>query len=113
MSYFCPEETTIQEVVTEGSCQRRIKSYGGTLMTVEVSFENFCVSEPHTHPHQQITYCLEGEFEFYVGEETGRMKAGDTVYMPPDIIHNCKLLSETGRLLDIFTPIREDFLAKV
>ena len=110
MSYFCPEESTKLEVVAEGSCERRIKSHHGALMTVEVYFKNGCISDPHTHPHQQVTYCLEGEFEFYVGEETKRLRTGDTVYMPPDILHNCRLISETGRLLDIFTPIREDFL---
>ncbi|MEG0688557.1 MAG: cupin domain-containing protein, partial [Hungatella sp.] len=111
MSYFFKEADTSIDTVESGKCMRRIKGHDGKLMTVEVYFEHGCISAAHIHPHEQMTYCLEGEFEFYVGEETGRMKAGDTVYMPPNILHNCKLLSEKGRLLDIFTPVREDFLA--
>lgn len=108
-NYFFKNDTNI-EIVDEGKCSRRITGYKGKLMTVEVFFENGCLSAEHKHPHEQITYCLEGKFEFYIGDEAKVIEEGDTVYMPPEILHNCKLLSEKGRLLDIFTPIREDFL---
>ncbi len=112
MSYFHLKKDTKIEIVEAGKCSRRITGYDGKLMTVEVFFKNECISAPHKHPHEQITYCLEGKFEFYIGEETKVIEEGDTVYMPPEIMHNCKLLSEKGRLLDIFTPIREDFLSE-
>jgi quercetin dioxygenase-like cupin family protein len=79
-------------------------------MLVEVFYENGGEGAPHKHPHEQAAYCLEGEFEFTIGDETKVIKAGDTIYMPSDVMHGCKLLSEKGRLLDIFTPQREDFL---
>lgn len=110
MSYFCMEEDTKLEVLEPGSCSRRIKKYDGHLMVVEVYMENQSISEPHVHPHEQMTYCLEGEFVFHIGEETKSMKPGDTVFMPPNILHNCELKTQKGRLLDIFTPIREDFV---
>jgi len=112
MSNFYYEKDTALEVVEEGKCYRRIKAYDGKLMSVEVYFENGCVSAPHTHLHEQMTYCLEGEFEFNVGGEIKTVKKGDMIYMPSGILHNCRLLSDKGRLLDIFTPIREDFLKK-
>ncbi len=98
------------EIIEEGKVKRKIKAHDGKLMTVEVFFENEAEGYAHTHPHEQIAYCLEGEFSFTMKGETQIIKAGDTVYIEPDILHSCKLLSEKGRLLDIFTPVREDFL---
>lgn len=98
------------EVLEEGKNYRKIKAHDGTLMLVEVFFENGGVGTPHTHEHEQASYCLEGEFEFTIGDEIKTIGVGDTLYIPSNILHGCRLLSEKGRLLDIFTPQREDFL---
>jgi len=37
------------------------------------------------------------------------VKKGDSLYKEPNIIHGCVCL-EAGKLLDVFTPKREDFL---
>lgn len=111
MSAF-KEKDCEYEVLVENKCARRIKGYSGSLMMVEVYFDNYYVSEKHAHVHEQMTYCLEGEFEFYVGDKIERISAGDTIYLPSDIPHYCKVLTEKGRLLDVFTPIREDFIGK-
>ncbi|PVF75709.1 cupin domain protein [Klebsiella aerogenes] len=52
---------------------------------------------------------LSGRFVFTIGDETREVKAGDTLYKQPNIIHGCECL-EAGILLDTFTPQREDFL---
>lgn len=111
MSVFREKECAYEEMV-EGKSGRRIKGYDGSLMMVEVYFDNNYVSEKHSHKHEQMTYCLEGSFEFYVEDKVERINAGDTIYLPSDIPHYCALLSKKGRLLDVFTPIREDFLKK-
>ena len=72
-------------------------------------FEKGAVGTLHSHPHEQITYVLSGEFEFTIGDETKIVKAGDALYKQPDIIHGCTCLSE-GVLLDNFTPMRKDFV---
>ena len=104
------EEDSIYEVLEEGKLARRIKGYHGSLMMVEVYFENYCISEEHSHVHEQMTYCLEGTFDFYVEGRTYRVQAGDTIYFPSNVSHHCAVISKKGRLLDVFTPIREDFL---
>lgn len=98
------------EIVEQGKVTRQIKAYNDEIMMVDVKFENEAIGELHTHPHSQATYCLEGEFEFTVDGESLKIKEGDSVYMPPYSLHGCKLLSKKGRLLDVFTPYREDFL---
>lgn len=94
-----------------GGVRRKIMSYGSALMGVEVQFEAGARGELHRHPHTQLTYVLEGEFRFTVGDETGIVRKGDTVYMPPDISHGCVCL-KAGKLLDLFHPMRQDFLKK-
>ena len=91
--------------------KRKILAYGDGLMLVEVHFEEGAVGALHSHPHTQITYVIEGEFEFTIGDEKKTVKTGDSMYDCPSVEHGCKCLKK-GILLDVFTPIREDFLGK-
>jgi quercetin dioxygenase-like cupin family protein len=66
---------------------------------------------PHTHPHEQITYVASGDVLFLCeGLDPVRLTAGDLYAIPPEIPHSIQLLSKTARLVDCFTPLREDFL---
>ena len=78
-------------------------------MLVKVKFEKGAVGTPHEHFHSQSTYVASGVFEFRVGDETVIVKAGDGIYMEPDIIHGAVCL-EAGILIDTFSPMRADFL---
>lgn len=88
---------------------RKILAYDENLMSVEVRFEKGAVGSVHTHPHTQISYVIEGSFEATIGDETRIISKGDTYITPPDVPHGVVCL-EAGTLLDIFTPMREDFL---
>lgn len=94
-----------------GGVKRKILAHGGKMMGVEVHFETGAIGAMHSHPHEQLTYVLSGTFEFTIGDETHIVKAGDTLYKQPNIIHGC-ICNEAGVLLDTFTPQREDFLKK-
>ena len=88
---------------------RRILAYCDNLMCVENTFEKGAVGKLHSHPHTQITYVVSGEFSFTIDGETKIAKAGDTMLKQDGVIHGCTCL-EAGVLLDIFTPMREDFV---
>ena len=88
---------------------RKILAHDGGLMQVEVAFERGAVGPLHTHPHEQLTYVLSGAFEFTIGEETHVVRAGDTLYKQPNVLHGGRCI-EAGVLLDTFTPQRKDFL---
>jgi quercetin dioxygenase-like cupin family protein len=90
---------------------RRILAHGGGMMQVEVIFEEGAIGPLHNHPHEQLTNVLSGEFEFTIDGETKIVKAGDTLYKKPGVMHGCTCL-KAGTLLDTFTPQREDFLKK-
>jgi quercetin dioxygenase-like cupin family protein len=65
---------------------------------------------PHAHPHEQVTYIVEGEVIFFLDEEMQRLSAGDMVAVPPDAPHSIQLVSPHVRLIDSFTPLRQEFL---
>lgn len=99
------------DTLNPGKVTRKIKAFGEKLMFVEVYFETGASGARHDHPHEQLTYCLDGEFEFTAGQKVSRLAAGDSILVPGGLAHEVKCLSK-GRLLDAFSPPREDFLAR-
>jgi len=89
---------------------RKVLAYDKNLMAVEVYFEQGAVGEKHKHPHEQIGYIVKGSIEYYEeGKEKTVLVKGDSYYVPPEKIHGVVALEET-LVLDVFTPLREDFL---
>lgn len=71
-----------------------------------------CVFPLHKHPSEQILIMLEGEEDHICGEEKFLMKAGDICIHPPNVMHGGE--SKTGfKGIDIFSPPREEWLAKL
>jgi quercetin dioxygenase-like cupin family protein len=88
---------------------RAILAYNDSIMCVENQFNKGAEGAVHSHPHTQITYILSGVFEFTIGDEKRIVKIGDTLLMESDIEHGCVCI-EDGAVLDVFTPMREDFI---
>ena len=92
-----------------GGVRRRVLAYQDQLMIVEVVFETGGVGTVHTHPHCQNTYVKSGRFRFTIDGKDFEVGPGDTIAFPPDIPHGTLCL-EAGTLLDMFAPMREDFI---
>lgn len=88
---------------------RKIMAYSDNMMAVENHFKKGGIGAMHSHPHTQITYVVSGAFEFTVADEKHIVKAGDVLLKQDGIIHGCVCLEE-GILLDVFNPMREDFV---
>ena len=56
-----------------------------------------------------MTYVDGGEFEMTIGDDIRTIKAGDSYYIPPFVMHGC-VCKKAGKLIDVFSPLREDFL---
>lgn len=94
--------------------ERRI-AHLDNLMMVVCDFTNGPASEPdkpHSHPHEQITYVAEGELFFFLEKEKFHLRKGDICTIPPDMPHCIQNISGYVRLIDCFSPVREDFLKK-
>lgn len=92
-----------------GGVSRKFLGFDNQIMMVKVHFDKGAKGTPHQHFHTQATYCAEGKFEFTVEGETKIIKGGDGTYIPPNAMHGVLCLEE-GILIDVFSPVREDFL---
>lgn len=89
--------------------RRRIMGYDPHLMTVEVAFATGAVGAQHAHYHSQATCIVSGRFEVRNDGQTQLLGPGDGYYVAPDTPHGLRCL-EQGTALDIFSPVRADFL---
>ncbi len=100
---------TAWESVGEG-LQRQILCYDPQLMMTRVVFEKGAIGSPHHHPHRQVTYVEEGSFEVEIDGKKEILKSGDSFFVPPDKVHGVVAL-ESGALIDVFAPYRQEFVA--
>jgi quercetin dioxygenase-like cupin family protein len=105
---FIEDDDILWEQIDTG-VKRKIISYDDALMTVKVEFETGGIGSIHKHYHSQITYIESGIFEVEIDGEKKVLKAGDSFYIPPNVLHGvvCKA---SGTLIDAFSPMREDFI---
>lgn len=67
--------------------------------------------DPHSHPHEQLTYVLAGTPIMTIDGEDHAVSAGDSLVIPGDVPHMARNeADEAAVLLDVFTPPRSDLL---
>jgi quercetin dioxygenase-like cupin family protein len=96
------------ETVGEGIERQMI--VGDQLMICRLRFAPHVVTAPHVHPHEQMTLVERGRVRFLVGDAERVAVAGDVLHFPSGCRHGATMLDEEVVLVDIFTPLREDFL---
>ena len=106
--YFHDPETRPFKQFAPGIQSRTF--WGEKLMLALVNLEANAVLPAHSHPHEQSSFILEGELEFEVGGESRKLKPGDIVTIPGDVEHTVRVGPRPAKVLDIFTPIREEFI---
>jgi quercetin dioxygenase-like cupin family protein len=63
----------------------------------------------HSHPHEQLGIVLEGEIEFTVHLETKVLKPYEIYVIPGDVPHAAKTFDHPVKVMDIFSPVREEY----
>ena len=95
------------EKVTE-MLSRKIVT-GEREMLAQVYLKRGCLVPMHSHESEQMTYVLQGEMKFLVGGEEITLREGEVLHIPSRVPHQAEALEDTFEL-DIFTPIRQDWL---
>ena len=68
----------------------------------------------HSHPHEQIGMVYAGKALLRIGDEEREVKQGDFYCIPANVPHGDTCLGdEPFVMLDIFYPLREDFIKKM
>lgn len=108
---FLKENNMSKEIIGPG--RSRYLGHTGHLMMVVIDFADGpseAADPPHSHPHEQVSYVAAGELIVHIGADSTRLGPGDIFTVPPNVAHTVQLLSKHVRLVDTFTPLREDFL---
>ena len=89
--------------------ERRM-AVGDKLMICRLRFDPFTVTAVHRHPHEQMTMVERGRVRFFIEGEERIAKPGDVLHFRSNVEHGATMMDEEVVLVDVFTPIREDFL---
>ena len=84
--------------------------WGDRIMVCRLRFAPHTVTAIHAHPHEQITLVERGRVDFFIDGQRQTATAGDVLVFPSNILHGATMLDEEVVLVDIFSPLREDFL---
>jgi quercetin dioxygenase-like cupin family protein len=103
-------ERTPKESVGEG-LKRQVFGYDGSILMAKVEFDVGAIGQVHSHLHSQVSYVESGEFDVLIDGVEKRLGPGDSFYIQPNIAHGA-ICRKAGVLIDVFSPIREDFLAE-
>ena len=91
----------------------RLAARGEKMTAVLSAWEPRSQSTLHSHPHEQVAFCLEGSMIFSIGDREYPVKKGDVVWIPANIRHNQRNeAEETAVFAECFSPAREDLLGK-
>lgn len=83
---------------------------GEKLMFNIVRLEPHAAVPTHQHPHEQLSYIVDGEMELWINEERRIVRRGDLAVIPSDVPHGAQTHETTCLVLDAFHPLREEYI---
>src|SRR5713101_8425795 len=84
---------------------------GERAMVAQVFLAKVAVVPTHQHESEQLTYIMEGALKFELEGREVIVRKGDVLHIPSNVPHRAVALEDTLDL-DIFSPIRTDWLTK-
>jgi quercetin dioxygenase-like cupin family protein len=87
---------------------------GDRMMIAHVYLKKGCIVPRHQHENEQLTYIIDGELKFWIGEDESRIvhvKAGEVLHIPSMVWHKAEAVVDTLDV-DVFDPPRQDWLNK-
>jgi unsaturated pyranuronate lyase len=97
------------EKITEMISQKIVA--GEREMLAQIYLKRGALVPMHTHDSEQMTYILQGSLRFHVGGEEIIVREGEVLHIPSGTPHQAEALEDTFEL-DVFSPIRRDWLSE-
>jgi quercetin dioxygenase-like cupin family protein len=111
MSFVKAED--VRSFNPEPGMVRQVLAHSGKLMLIRHFFEKGWVGAKHSHPHEQLVYVVRGKIRVEIGGEPAfAVGAGESFVVKGDVEHQAWALEES-EVLDVFTPVREDYMELV
>lgn len=113
------EEVNSEEMLVKGEQVKRVEmapgvlrrtlAYGGEMLLAEFTVQAGAEVAEHSHPHAQVGYVVRGRMRMTIGDKTGTFEAGDSYYIPGDVVHGAVTTEDTV-VVDVFCPPRQDYM---
>ena len=85
--------------------------YGERTLMTEFLLKKGSRLPLHSHPHEQTGYLVHGCIRLLIGPEKHDVMPGDSWCIPSDVEHGAEIL-EDSVAVEVFSPVREDYLPK-
>ena len=95
------------EKITEMISQKIVA--GEREMLAQIYLKRGALVPMHSHESEQMTYILQGALKVIVGGEVVTVREGEVLHVPSWIAHQAEALEDTFEL-DVFSPVRQDWL---
>jgi quercetin dioxygenase-like cupin family protein len=83
--------------------------YGDRTCFTEFRLAKGCNLPSHSHPHEQTGYLVSGRLRLSIGAEAFDVEPGDSWCIPGDVEHSAEVFEDCVAL-EVFSPVREDYL---
>jgi quercetin dioxygenase-like cupin family protein len=90
--------------------KRRTVAHGSTMYQMIAHLDAGSRMPEHRHPQEQIVHILEGRMRLIVDGTPHELAQGDSFYLASNVPHGVETIENT-RVLDTFSPPREEYLA--
>jgi quercetin dioxygenase-like cupin family protein len=98
-----------KESAPESGLKRRVLAYNDKLFLAEHEMVKGWVGKVHSHPHEQVVYVVQGHLKITCQGRTIDIRTGDTFVVRGGVEHGASAI-EDSRVIDVFTPCREDYI---
>nr|WP_068891774.1 cupin domain-containing protein [Pedobacter panaciterrae] len=86
-----------------------VLSIGTESMVTKMLYKSTDFVPFHKHPNEQNGYVISGQYKLKFGDKEFLLTEGDTYSIPANVEHSIEII-ERGEVVDVFTPIRQDYL---
>jgi quercetin dioxygenase-like cupin family protein len=90
--------------------KRQTITSGRTMYQMLAHLEAGSRMPEHRHPQEQIVHILEGKIRLIIDGMPHELTTGDSFYLASNVPHGVETIEDT-RVLDTFSPPRDDYLA--
>lgn len=109
MEYFQKLTPAVLEQIAPGI--RRVIFTLNQVMSIYFQIDPGVQIAQHSHPHEQMGILIHGKMKWRIREKETVLQAPALYRIPSNEPHQVEILgNEVATVLDIFSPIREDFL---
>lgn len=105
--YFIDSDNRVSKELIPGVNARTF--WGDNMLLALVDLDAEAIIPSHSHVHEQCGIVLDGELHFCIGGETKVLLPGQMYMIPSGIEHSVVVGSAPARLLDVFSPVREEY----